>query len=40
MMRMTFPSACALLVAFAGCSSMQPAIITTNIELVLDQTPS
>tara|TARA_R110002073_G_scaffold47341_10_gene128519 strand:- start:298 stop:420 length:123 start_codon:yes stop_codon:yes gene_type:complete len=40
MKRIAIPSAAALLMVFAGCSSMQPAASTTDIELVLEKTPS
>ncbi|MFT6080463.1 MAG: putative component of type VI protein secretion system [Planctomycetota bacterium] len=40
MKRIAIPSAAALLMVFAGCSSMQPAANTTDIELVLETPPS
>jgi hypothetical protein len=40
MKRFAIPSAAALLMVFAGCSSMQSAANTTDIELVLATPPS
>ena len=40
MKRIAIPSAAALLMVFAGCSSMQPAANTVDIALVLETPPS